>query len=215
MDANTVSMKYENVVEITIKSGETGEVLQQVETHNDTSDNFAAPDVRIYVHDRRGNHPYLFLLQDDPSGQTKWDKFLTQYGVGYNPLQVTANFNNAWRKDPWAPYSYHQGRGGDTQADHYWAGNTWAMQGGKHRLFFKWVKLPGVMFNLRAMGLGSFEYTGGDDAVDGVTGDTPGFFRLQTLLVLPAALHIRGRDNGNQTPDILEVSYYVSVVAVE
>lgn len=215
MDANSVNLKYDNLVQITIKSGDTGEVLQQVETHNDTSDMFTTGDVRIYTRDRRSGRPALLLLQDDPPGQTKWDEFLTTYGVGYNPTQVASNFNNAWRKDPWAPYSYHLGRGGDTEAERHYAGHSWSMQGAKHRLFYKWIKLPGVQFNLRAMGLGGFDSSGGDDPVDGLTGDSPAFFRLQTLLVLPTALPIKGRDSGNQTPDILEVSYYVSVVAVE
>ena len=215
MEPNALNLRYDNNVEITVKSGETGEIIDRVETHNDVADVFLCPDVRIYTRDRRSGRPYLFLLQDDPPGSTKWADFLTTYGVGYNPLQVTSSFNNAWRKDPWAPYSYHRGRQGDTGAEQFYMENSWSMSGGKHRLFYRWIKLPGTIFKLRAMGLGGFESEGEDDLMDGITGDTPAFFKLQTLLVLPAALSIKGRDNGNQTPDILEVAYHVSVVAVE
>ena len=212
---NVLNVKYDNPITITVRSGDTGEVKDEFTGHNDVADVFLCPDIRLYTHDRRNGYPFLALLQDDPSGQTQWADFLTTYGVGYDPLKSTTAFSAAWRKDPWAPYSYHLGRQGDTTADYLYAGHTWSMQGTKHRLFYRWTKLPGLTFNLRAMALCSMDCDGGDNARDGITGDTPAVFRPQTLLVLPTAIPVKGRDNGNQTPDILEIAYHLSVVSVE
>lgn len=213
--SNDLNFKFNNPVEITVRSGETGEIKEQVHVKNDTADSFACPDTRIYTRDKRNGRPYLALLPDDPPDvePKRWDEFLSEYGQSYDPLKVTATFNNAWRKDPWAPYAYHTGRQGDLEAEPYWASHTWTMQHDKHRLFYRWIKLPGVMFHLRAMGLFGFDST--EDAMSGITGDEAAFFHLQTLLVLPRALKIKGRDKGNQVPDILEISYYISAVAVE
>ena len=130
------------------------------------------------------------------------------------------------RMNPWAPYCITANNSVDNSANPQWQ----ARQGiggytpptntvtGKHKLFFQWSNLP-LDFNLRAIGL-----TGWQSDVSTATlvdynfgaGTSvnlqPTVFVPQTLLVLPSAVLVHGRNGGSGTPDVLQISYFLSIV---
>ena len=90
---------------------------------------------------------------------------------------------------------------------------------GRHKLFFQWNNLP-LDFTLRAIGLTGWqsENTSSGDIGDYAFGagstlnQQPTVFVPQTLLVLPSGVLVHGRNGGGGTPDILQVSYFLSIV---
>ena len=187
----------ENIAQVKVRSGETGEVLFEVEQHNDISDDLLACGRFIYTAPTRNEaYPYCFLLKDGAD----WDTF-------------------TWdRKNPWAPYcatlnNIYDG-GYDTTANPHWVPKSWSFVDNRHKLFFQWTKLADDM-SVRAFGL-----TGWDNAApnfpasQGIVSSAPGVFVPQTLVILPSAALVKGRKGGTQTPDILEISYYLSAVGV-
>ena len=187
----------QNIVNLTVRSGETGEELFSFEDHNDISDDLLAANGYVYIAPiRETAAPYCFLLKDGPD----WASFVWD------------------RRNPWAPYcatpnNLYNG-GYDATADPHWRPKAWSFAGDRHRLFFQWTKLADDL-TVKALGL-----TGWDSTVPnfpnscGIVEDTPGVFVPQSLIILPTAITVKGRKGGTQVPDILEVSYYLSVVGV-
>ena len=193
------AIDFKNEIQITVRSGETGKVLHEIDTHNDISDDMLAAEYHTYFN-AKGNTgtPWCFLLQDGPlwSGFT-WD-----------------------RTNPWAPYCYSQNNlyqgVADTSADMRYAGNTWTWDAAskRHKFWFRWTKLADDI-TLRAFGL-----TGWNSFVEqwpqcyGIQNNAPVVFCPQSLVVLPTPILIHGRKAGSQIPDTLELSYYLSLVGV-
>lgn len=176
-----------NYVNIQVKSAK-GELLDEYTGHNDYSDDVLVNNRCILTNFNQGSAPYCFILPDGAN----W--------TGYT-------FN---RRDPYAPYAATLNRSMDANADPLYAGrqsSTWVNNTWK--LFYRWSKLP-LDFSLKALGLTSWET---NTLVDGIN-DAPTIFVPLTLVVLPTAIPIKGRLGGAQTPDILEVSYYLSIVGV-
>ena len=187
----------QNIVQVAVRSGETGKTLFEFENHNDISDDLLACGKFIYMAPTRSEaYPYCFLLKDG----TDWDTF-------------------TWdRKNPWAPYcatlnNIYNGDY-DATANPHWVTKSWSFINNRHKLFFQWTKLADDL-NVRAFGL-----TGWDPNVpnfpasQGIVSSAAWVFVPQTLVILPSAVLVKGRKGGTQTPDILEISYYLSAVGV-
>jgi len=199
-------LNFDNPVEVTVRSGKTGEVLSHYDGHNAISDDvLGAYSTIFYTPFVTGAAPYCFILPDG----AQWS------GFTYD------------RTNPWAPYCITANNSVDTSAQPQWQ----ARQGvggytapsntvtGKHKLFFEWNDLP-TDLQLRGIGL-----TGWQSNVNG-EGDIADFafgagatvnlqqtiFVPQTLLVLPSAVLVHGRNGGAGTPDVLQISYFLSIV---
>ena len=194
------ALEFKNEIVLRVTNGETGALRDEVRLHNDISDDVLAWVRNIYLNaggDAGGTgYPACFLLPDGADWATfSWD-----------------------RTNPWAPYCYslnslYQGVN-DATADQHWGKHTWTFDGVRHRLWFRWTKLADDL-QLKALGL-----TGWDSSVDnfptscGLASGVPTVFTPQTLVVLPTSMLVRGRKNGTQVPDTLEISYYMSLVGV-
>ena len=198
MDHQAVDFK--NDITIRVLSGETGKVLDEAHAHNDISDDLLAWCRVIYgngyANASGAGCPCCFFLPDGPL----WNGFIWD------------------RSNPWAPYCYsmnnlYQGEV-DATAEPHWANHKWNWDGSRHRLWFRWTKLADDV-QLKALGL-----TAWNPWVDqwaqgyGVVNGQPTVFIPQTLVVLPSSILVRGRKNGTQIPDTLEISYYLSIVGV-
>ena len=182
--------KFSNEIELVVRSGDTGEIKHEYKEHNDVCDDFLCARGRVIInHIQSAAYPYCFLLPDGPN----WTGFTFD------------------RKNPWAPYSITDNRITDPSADQLYMGKTYSYVNNKHKFFYRWTNLP-KNIQLRGIGL-----TNQDDSFAALLygiNDSAIVFLPQTLVVLPTAIPINGRLLGTQTPDILEISYYLSVVGV-
>ena len=202
-------MQFNNHIELVVRSGDTGEVKEQYTQHNAIADDFLCGTSKIF-----GNEgltfglPYCFLLPDGAA----WSSF-------------------TWdRTNPWCPYACTANRTGDQNngVDQYWKPKTYfppSTPGNptsgnpslNHKLFYEWTSLP-YNISLRAIGLtGLQEPSFGTPNVFGVY-DAPMIFVPQTLVQLPSAITVNGLQpiSGvpSQTPDILEITYFLSITGV-
>lgn len=201
-------LSFDNEVEVTVRSGKTGEVAYRYEGCNSISDDILGPYGRIYFTPMLATTaaPYCFILPDG----SQWTSFTFD------------------RQNPWAPYCATANNSVDPDSEPQWAqrqsvGGYTAPTNtvtGKHKLFFEWGIAGGLPFDfqLRAIGLTGWQnsgYTGGDITAYnfGVSvADQPSVIVPQTLLILPSAVTVHGRNGGSGTPDILQISYFLSVV---
>jgi|SRR5271157_662945 len=201
--------KFENEVSIKLISGETGEVKYDSTQENAISDDFLCPYGAIYTQKQNGQAPYCFILPDGPN----WSGFIFDRMNPYAPYSVAVNnyVNNA--ADPqWKAYN---GVGGYTPPFGVL---------GRTKLFFQWTNLPND-FQLRAIGLTGWQSQQlGGDVPDVATGaglsggsptnnNQPTILVPQTLVVLPSAILVHGILPGG-IPDILQISYFLSIVGV-
>lgn len=211
---------HQNEVEIKVLSGETGEVLHHWKDENAISDDFTVgggSGGRIYVHDKGvvGGNPYLFLLPD---------------GANWTSGMWAAQGSVFDRLNPWAPYCTSINNFVDAGAEPFWKGpittqfvapdNVTLLPfptgvAGRWKLFFSWGS-PGLPFDiqLKALGLTAWENDINDQfyGAGSVVLQRQTIFVPQTLIVLPTAITIHGRNGGLGTPDVLQVSYFLSVV---
>lgn len=197
--------KFHNEVEIKILSGKTGDVIHEWNHENAISDDILGAYGHIFVTSMQsGAAPWCFLLPDDPIGFTNWTGFTFD------------------RSNPWAPYCTAVSNSVDTGADaQYQTRTTYTAPtspvAGKHKLFFQWTKLA-TDFQLKAIGLTGWQSASGSgdipDSQFGIVNQQPVIFIPQTLVVLPTSILIHGRNGGAGTPDILQVSYFLSIVGV-
>lgn len=200
--------KFTNEVRIVVREGDSGAIVHDSQQHNDISDDFTCGrDVILMNHVSNTAQPYCFLLPDDAGSppSTEWSGFVFD------------------RVDPWAPFATqsnnynHSGTIIDASADSNWktkvsltapygTGNTTSPD---WKFFFRWSALPQNL-QLKAIALTGWQ-NDLDDSVFGA-GLSPVIFKPQTLVVLPTSILIRGRQSGAQTPDVLEVSYFLSIV---
>ena len=209
-------LKFDNTFELTIRSGETGEVLHQVSGHNDISDDFLCGRGKIFTSHYRAPgqpQPWCFLLPD--GGAWTSGQWVTQGSV----------FD---RKNPWAPYCTTANNIVDTGADMLYkaktdvgctftdpragtnATNNW-------RCFYRWSLLP-INLQLKAFGLTGWQDNPPSFMFGASSNQQQTTFVPQTLVVLPASILVRGRNATvpnvipSQTPDILEITYYLAIV---
>lgn len=194
--------KFENEVMITVRSGNTGELLTEWSGENAISDDILGAYGHIYnTPFANGIAPYCFLLPDG----TNWSGFVYD------------------RTNPSAPYCITANNSVDTGADAQWkTRQTYTAPAnivtGRHKLFFSWNNLP-LDFQLKAIGLTGWQ----SDSSSGDMSDynfgagssvnmQPTVFIPQTLVVLPTSILVHGRNGGSGTPDVLQVSYFLSIV---
>jgi hypothetical protein len=198
--------KFENEVSIKLISGETGEVKYDSTQENAISDDFLCPYAAIYTQITHNQAPYCFILPDGPN----WSGFTFDRMNPYAPYSVAVNnYVNNGADPQWKAYN---GVGGYT-------GPYGVL--GQTKLFFQWTNLPND-FQLRAIGLTGWQsYQLGGDTPDTIYGAgfsptvnlTPTVLVPQTLVVLPSAILIHGILPGG-IPDILQISYFLSIVGV-
>src|SRR5271167_17365 len=199
-------VKFDNEVSITVRSGETGDVAYQYDAPNAISDDILGTYGHIFytTFAQSIQPPYCFILPDG----TQWS------GFTYD------------RTNPWAPYCITANNSVDTGAQPQWQARA-GVGGytppsntvtGRHKLFFTWNNLP-LDFTLRAIGLTGWQsetFSGdiGDYAfgAGNTLNQQQTVFVPQTLLVLPSGVLVHGRNGGAGTPDILQVSYFLSIV---
>jgi hypothetical protein len=180
----------QNEVNIKLLSPE-GELLFEHTDHNDFADDILVCHKQILTSFyAKGANPYCFLQQDG----AKWT------GYSWN------------RRDPYIPYPIQLNRTQDATADAIYQPHANAVwDGSRWKLFYQWSQLPFDM-QLKAVGLMDWENNGLIEGVD--SGLNPTLITPMTLVILPQAITVRGRIGGTQTPDILQVSYYLSVAGV-
>jgi hypothetical protein len=195
---DTPALKFDNEVQITLRSSVTGKVLGEYTSHNDVSDDILASGRNIYSNDTLNDvRPWCFLLRDGPlwSGFT-WD-----------------------RKNPWAPYTcspnnLYGGSFDGTANPHWRAYSSCSYVGGRWKLFYQWTQLADDL-QLKALGLTGWDADQSNLAQkSGCITNAWSVFTPQTLIVLPTPIPVKGRKGGTQVQDILEISYYLSVVGV-
>ncbi len=207
--------KFHNSVELVVRSGVTGEEIFAYKD-NAISDDFLVTYGRLYTNtslngDSFHNQPVCFLLPDDPvpgpsSPWTLWN---------------TATGGTLPRMDPWAPYCYSASNSQDSSADQLYKTKGTGLPGYtppslatgfRHKLFYSWSNLP-VNLQLKAIGLTDMQPEIYLEYAMGVVGNgLPAIFVPQTLVVLAQSILVHGRNGGATTPDILEISYFLSVV---
>jgi hypothetical protein len=197
--------KYQNEVTVTVRSSKTNEILLDTTKENAISDDFLCQTGNIFQNGVSGSEtPYCFLLPDGPN----WTGFVYD------------------RQNPWAPYCTSVNNYLDNTADPLWKSYSAGSSGtytppfgvlGTTQLFFQWSNLP-TDLELRGIGLTAVQSLSslGDvpDSFFGATTDVPVIFVPETLVILPSAILVHGRDGGLGTPDILQITYTLSVVGV-
>lgn len=203
-------LKFDNTYVVTVRSGETGDVLFEQDGHNTISDDLLCPYGKIFVSGNLSNSlPYCFLLPDG----TAWTGFSWDRTNPWAPYCTTANnIVDTGANVLYAVTSSNPTEGSQTVVSPYFSGNV-----NKWKLFYRWSLLP-IDLQLKAFGLTGWQsnvtayYFGASNNQQQTT------FIPQTLVVLPASILVRGRNVSvpnpvaAQTPDVLEVSYFLSIV---
>jgi hypothetical protein len=191
--------KFENPVSIKVRSGDTGEVLYSHDTENAISDDVLCGYGSVFITTLgSGSGPACFLLPDG----SNWS------GFTYD------------RANPWAPYCITANNAFDGSAQSQWQYKTTYTPPsnpvtGQHKLFFEWTNLP-TNLQLKAIGLTGWQSNASGGNLNpnlfGVVNSQATVFVPQTLVVLPTSILIHGRNGGSTTPDVLEISYFLSIV---
>jgi hypothetical protein len=192
-------VKFENPVSIKVRNGDTGEVQHSWDGANAISDDVLCSYGATFITNlNSGSGPGCFLLPD---------------GVNWSGFTFD-------RANPWAPYCIAVNNTFDLSAQNQWQFKTTYTPPsnpvtGQHKFFFLWNNLP-TDFQLKAIGLTGWQNVnaGGNinQGVFGLTNGQPTVFVPQTLVILPTSILIHGRNGGSTTPDVLEISYFFSVV---
>jgi hypothetical protein len=205
---------FSNRVEITVKSQE-GEVLHSYAKDNVISDDFLATNGRIFFNNTLNSFngpffsPIAFLLPDG----TQW-----------------ASYPGWDARNPWAPYTCTLNNSLNSSASTLQQGlnkngyntneafntsnlhNPVAANQYRWRMFYTWNQLP-TDIQLKAVGLTALQ----SDIYSGISygspaNATPSNFCPQTLVIIPTSFLVHGLVGATNVPDVLEVSYFISVV---
>jgi hypothetical protein len=196
---------YSNRVEITVKSQE-GEVLHSWAKDNAISDDFLVPSSRIFDNSTLGTFggtyfsPGAFLLPDG----AEW-----AFYPGWDP------------RNPWAPYTCTLNNSTNVSANALTSGLSKSSPDNlsgpnsstqyRWKMFYSWTQLP-VDLQLKAVGLTGMQTDVFNATLFGFVGSVPANFCPQTLVVLPSSFLVHGLVGATNIPDVLEVSYFISVV---
>src|SRR5271157_1626117 len=200
--------KFDNEVTVTLRSGKTNEILFEETRENTASDDLLCPNGSIFIQTgRSGNtsppyvqdYPYCFILPDG----SNWS------GFTYDP------------SNPWAPYCITANNSLDNSADPQWQGyvhgsgfTPCSTVFGAAKFFYQWTNLP-QDFQLKAIGLTGWQSDISDQSYGigfQASPYVPSVFVPQTLVVLPTSILVHGRNNGLETPDVLQISYSLSIL---
>lgn len=202
-------VKFENEVSITVRDGKTGEIAYQYDAPNAISDDILGSYGHVFYTAFAASisAPYCFILPDG----TQWSGFTYDRSNPWAPYCVTANNSVDLTPGVDPQWKARAGVGGYTAPS-----NTVT---GRHKLFFSWSNLP-LDFTLRAIGLTGWQSdtTGSGDIPDFNFGagssvnQQPTVLVPQTLVVLPSGVLVHGRNGGSGIPDVLQVSYFLSIV---
>jgi|SRR5271157_111029 len=196
---------YSNRVEIVVKSQD-GEILHQYAKDNAISDDFLVPSLRIFDNSTEASFggtfssPFAFLL---PFG-TEWATY-----PGWDP------------RNPWAPYTNTLNNSLNFSANTLILGLSKSSPNNltapstatqyRWKMFYSWSQLPNDL-NLKAIGLTGMQTDVHNSILFGAVTNTPANFCPQTLVVLPSPFLVHGLTGSTGIPDVLEVSYFISVV---
>jgi len=199
---------FQNRVEIVIKN-KAGEILNEYAKDNAISDDMLVNAGRIFFNATTNSFegayssPILFLLPDGPlwTGLPAFDR-----QNPYAPYVVTANniSNNA---------ANQLGAGLSKASPNNLTPPSAATQN-RWKMFYSFTQLP-VDLQLRAIGLTAWqsdEFPGSYSAFGLPGSGLAAVFIPQSLVVLPAAFLIHGLSGATNIPDVLEVSYFISVI---
>lgn len=196
---------YSNRVEVVVKSQE-GEVLHQYAKDNAISDDFLVPTLRIFDNSTLSSSagtfssPLAFLLPDG----AEWAIY-----PGWDP------------RNPWAPFTNTLNNSLNFSANTLALGlsknspnnlsgpNTSTQY--RYKMFYSWTQLP-VDLQLKAIGLTGMQTDVHNPILFGAITNTPANFCPQTLVILPSSFLVHGLTGSTGVPDVLEVSYFISVV---
>jgi hypothetical protein len=186
------NMRYDNDVAITILHGDG--TKDSTTFKNSVCDDFLGGFGGLYFKNPFSNGNYLqaVLFPDGPL----WS------GWTWNP------------RDPWVPYACQSNAAVDSGASPIsqpWSSDTFDQASFRYKLYYQWIKLESD-FTLKAVGLTMWDNFGYTEC--GCVANTYQAFPVGTLAVLPSPLQVKGSNGGAQTPDILQVSYYLSLVGV-
>jgi len=199
---------YQNRVELVVKNKD-GEVLHSYAKDNAICDDFLVTYGRIFFNETTngfagsGSSPIAFLLPDGPiwTGLPAFDR-----QNPYAPYVVTAN--NIANPSANQLYSALSKSGPNNLTPPSAATqNRWKM-------FYSWTQLP-VDLQLRAIGLtaiNSDEYNGQLGTFGLLGNGLAATFIPQALVVLPSAFLIHGLSGATNIPDVLEISYFISII---
>jgi|SRR5271157_4389385 len=199
---------FKNRVEIVVKNKD-GEILHEYAKDNAISDDFLVNLGRIFFNETTGafsgaySSPVAFLLPDGPlwTGLPAFDR-----QNPYAPYVVTAN--NIVNSSANQLYSGLSKSGPNNLTPPSAATqNRWKM-------FYTWTQLP-VDLQLRAIGLTALQtdmYNGQYDTFGLLGNGFAAVFIPETLIVLPSAFLIHGLSGATNIPDVLEISYFISVI---
>jgi hypothetical protein len=190
---------FKNPVSIKVLDGDTREVKQEWNGENAISDDVLCAYGQVfYTNLRSGNGPICFLLPDGGN----WTGFTYNRQEPYAPYCISAN-----------NYLYPSEQTVYQQFTTYTPPSNNVT--GQHKFFYEWNNLP-TNIQLKAIGLTGWQsnLTGGNlpPAVFGLTASQPIVLIPQTLVILPTSILVHGYNGGATTPDVLEVSYFLSVV---
>jgi len=197
---------YSNRVEIVVKSQE-GEVLHQYTKDNVISDDFLVPSDRIFDNKTLSGFggtqfsPAAFLLPDG----AEW-----------------ASYPGWDARNPWAPYTNTLNNSTNSSANQLISGLSKASPNNlsvpnastqyRWKMFYSWTQLP-VDLQLKAIGLTLMQSDAFNSTLFGSPANgVPANFCPQTLVILPSSFLVHGLTGSTGVPDVLEISYFISVV---
>jgi hypothetical protein len=199
---------FQNSVEIVVKN-KAGEIIHEFKKDNAICDDFLVNYGRIFMNDALNsfNGPYsspvAFLLPDGPlwTGLPAFD-----------------------RTNPYAPYVLTNNNVTNGSANELYAALTKSSPNNltppstatqnRWKMFYSWSQLP-LDLQLRAIGLTAMQT---DQISNGYVGfglygnALPAVFVPETLIVLPSAFLVHGLSGATNIPDVLEISYFISVI---
>ena len=180
---------YRNRLEIVVKSQE-GEILHQYAKDNAISDDFIVTSNRIF----EGTQVALaFLLPDG----AEW-----------------ASYPGWDARNPWAPYTCTVNNSVVVTSQPLYAGATLSGPNSstqyRWKMFFTWNNLPNDL-QLKAVGLTGLQRDVFNGSLYGLNNLAQVNFCPETLVILPTSFLVHGFVPGG-VPDILELSYFISVV---
>lgn len=197
-----------------VKSSKTGEVTASWGKDNAISDDFLCALGRIYLNTTNGSpfegsyySPEAFLLPDDPiGGPFLWPSFVWDRTNPWAPYTCTAN--NITNTGP-GVQGYFQAL--TKSGPNNLTPPSTATQF-RWKMFYSWSDLV-FDIQLKAIGLTALQSNMYDYPVFGVPGNgQPSNYVPETLVILPSSILVHGTNGGVGTPDILEISYFLSVV---
>lgn len=184
------NMKFKNDLEIAVLHGDGSR--DEYKVSNSICDDFLGGFGMLYYKQWNASTDLQAVIFPSGSQWTGWT---------WNP------------RDPWVPYGCQSNAATNTEGSpiNQIATITYDAANTRYRLYYQWTKLE-LDYSLKAVGLTMWDWFNTNEC--GATANTYGSFPVGTLAVLPTPIALKGLNGGTQVPDILQVSYYLSLVGV-